>query len=209
VAGIPKKKLARPVDLCKYYATDRSISFLSPPRSDMTALIAPPAMPAPTPPVSIRPLEPPDAALLDTVLEGMSAQSRYTRFHGPKPRLSSSERAYLADADGRDHLALVALDPAGAPLGIARGVRLRDDPGAAEIAAEVVDAWQRRGLGTTLLARLARQAVAVGIARFTATVLAQSGLQRALRRRGWRTTATDGLTVTLEIDVWAMLRPAL
>jgi GNAT superfamily N-acetyltransferase len=173
----------------------------------MTALIAPPAAPAPLPPVSIRPLEPPDAALLDTVLEGMSPQSRYTRFHGPKPRLSSSERAYLAGADGHDHLAVVALDPEGEPLGIARGVRLRDDPAAAEVAAEVVDVWQRRGLGTTLLARLARQAAAVGIGRFTATVLAQTGLQRALRRRGWRAIAGDGLTVTLEVDVWSMLRP--
>jgi GNAT superfamily N-acetyltransferase len=173
----------------------------------MTALVAPPAVPTPIPPVSIRPLEPPDAGLLDAVLDGMSAHSRYTRFHGPKPRLSSAERAYLAGADGRDHLALVALDPAGAPLGIARGVRLRDDPATAEIAAEVVDVWQHRGLGTTLLARLARQAAAVGIGRFTATVLAQTGLQRSLRRRGWRAIGGDGLTVTLEIEVWAMLRP--
>jgi GNAT superfamily N-acetyltransferase len=170
----------------------------------MTALSAPRAVPTPIPPIRIRPLEPPDGELLDVVLDGMSPQSRYTRFHGPKPRLSASERAYLAGADGRDHLALVALDPAGAPLGIARGVRLREDPAAAEIAAEVVDVWQHRGLGTTLLARLARQAAAVGIGRFTATVLAQTGLQRALRRRGWRSIATDGLTVTLEIEVWAL-----
>jgi GNAT superfamily N-acetyltransferase len=172
----------------------------------MTALIAPPAVATPLPPLRIRPLGPPDADLLDAVLDGMGTESRYTRFHGPKPRLSSAERTFLAGADGRDHLALVALDAAGAPLGIARGVRLRDDPAVAEIAAEVVDAWQRRGLGTALLARLARQAAAVGIGRFTATVLAQTGMQRALRRRGWRAVDTDGLTVTLEIEVWAMLR---
>jgi GNAT superfamily N-acetyltransferase len=172
----------------------------------MTALIAPPAVSAPLPALHIRPLRPPDAGLLDAVLDGMGGQSRYTRFHGPKPRLSSAERTYLAGADGHDHLAFVALDRAGAPLGIARGVRLRDDPAVAEVAAEVVDAWQRHGVGGMLLARLARQAASVGIGRFTATVLAQTGLQRALRRRGWRATATDGLTVTLEIEVWAMLR---
>jgi GNAT superfamily N-acetyltransferase len=171
----------------------------------MTALLAPPAEPTLLPPVSIRPLAPSDAGLLDAVLEGMSPESRYSRFHAPKPRLSSSERAYLAGVDGRDHLALVALDAAGAPLGIVRGVRHRDDPAAAEIAAEVVDAWQRRGLGTTLLRRLALQAAGVGIGRFTATVLAQNGLQRALRRRGWRGIGGDGLTVTLEVDVWALL----
>jgi GNAT superfamily N-acetyltransferase len=100
----------------------------------------------------------------------------------------------------------VALDATGAPLGIARGVRLRDDPAVAEVAAEVVDRWQRHGLGTALLRRLARGAAAVGIARFTATVLAQTGLSRSLRRRGWRTTGSDGLTVTLEIDVWSLVR---
>jgi GNAT superfamily N-acetyltransferase len=158
--------------------------------------------------VRIRSLEPPDAWVLDAVLDGMSARSRYTRFHGPKPRLSSAERAYLAGTDGRDHLALVALDAAGEPLGIVRSVRMREDPASAEIAAEVVDAWQRQGLGTALLGRLARRAAAVGIARFSATVLAQTGLSRSLRRRGWRTTSSDGLTVTLEIDVWSLARSA-
>jgi GNAT superfamily N-acetyltransferase len=174
----------------------------------MAALSAPPlpaAAPA-TPSVRIRPLEPPDAALLDRVLDGMSAHSRYTRFHGPKPRLSAGERAYLAGTDGHNHLALVAIDPAGAPLGIARGVRLSHDPAMAEIAAEVVDRWQRHGLGTALLRRLARRAAAVGIARFSATVLAQTGLSRSLRRQGWRATGSDGLTVTLEIDVWSLAR---
>lgn len=156
------------------------------------------------PAVRFRTLGPPDAGLLDSVLAGLSPRSRYTRFHGPKPRLSGSERAYLSGTDARDHLALVALDAAGEPLGIARSVRLRDDPEAAEIAAEVVDAWQRHGLGTALLGRLARRAAAVGIARFRATVLADTGLSSALRRHGWHTTGSDGLTITLEIDVWAL-----
>jgi acetyltransferase len=147
--------------------------------------------------------------VLDAVHDGLSDGSRYTRYHGPKPRLSSAERAYLTATDGCDHIALVALGAAGEPLGIARGVRLRDDPTAAEIAAEVVDPWQRQGLGSALVARLARRAAVAGIARFRATVLAQTGMQRSLRRRGWHTTANDGLTVTLEIDVWALTRPQL
>lgn len=172
----------------------------------MAALPAAPPLDRPLPAIRIRPLEPSDAGLLDAVLDGMSAQSRYTRFHGPKPRLTSTERGYLAGTDGRDHLALVALDDAGAPLGIARSVRLREDRTAAEVAAEVVDVWQHRGLGARLLEGLARQAAAAGIARFTASVLAHTGLHRALHRRGWRITGSDGLTVTLEIDVWALVR---
>jgi GNAT superfamily N-acetyltransferase len=172
----------------------------------MATLTAAPRL-APPPPareVRIRPFEPPDAPLLDDVLAGLSADSRYTRFHGPKPRLSSSERAFLAGTDGRDHVALVAFGPAGEAVGIARFVRDREDCASAEIAAEVVDARQREGVGTALLARLARRAVASGIGRFTATVLAQTGMSRALRRRGWRAIATDGITVTLEIETWRL-----
>ena len=168
----------------------------------MAALPAPPAPPAAlSPRVRIRPLEPPD---LDAVHAGLSDASRYSRYHGPKPRFGSAERAYLTTTDGQDHIALVALGPHGEPLGIARSVRLREDPGAAEIAAEVIDAWQRRGLGGALIDRLARQAAARGIARFSANVLANNGLSRSLRKRGWRAVATDGLTVTLEIDVWTL-----
>src|SRR4051812_35274531 len=121
----------------------------------MAALPAPPAtaVPPAPPPVRIRPLEPPDGWIVDAVHAGLSDTSRYTRYHGPKPRLGGSERRFLTATDGCDHIALVALDPAGEPLGIARSVRLREDPAAAEIAAEVVDAWQRHGLGTTLLRR--------------------------------------------------------
>jgi GNAT superfamily N-acetyltransferase len=165
------------------------------------------ARPAPPPRIAgvrIRPFEPSDAPLLDAVLAGLSTDSRYTRFHGPKPRLTASERRYLAGTDGRDHVALVALDEAGEAVGIARFVRDRADGASAEVAAEVVDVRQRQGVGTALLARLARRAVAGGISRFTATVLAQTGMSRALRRRGWCAIGSDGITVTLEIETWRL-----
>src|SRR2546423_4408075 len=143
----------------------------------------------PTAAPHIRPLEPGEPELLDQVFAGLSEQSRYQRFHGPKPRLSSTDRAYLAAVDDRDHLAVVALDSRGAPLGLARCVRLRSDPAAADLAAEVVDHWQRQGVGSALVGRLARRAAAVGIERLSATVLAETGLHRALLRRGWRGAA--------------------
>src|SRR3954454_16815864 len=115
----------------------------------MAALPAPrpPAAEARPPGVRVRPLRPPGDHLLDEVLEGLGAHSRYTRFHGPKPRLSASERTYLRATDDRDRLALVAFDPDGSALGIARAVRLRDHPATAEVAAEVIDARQRQGIG--------------------------------------------------------------
>ena len=146
--------------------------------------------------------------VVDRVFAGLSAQSRYQRFHGPKPRLSDSERAYLSAVDGRDHLAVVALAPDGAPLGLARCIRLRDEPETADLAAEVVDAHQRQGIGTALVARLARRAASAGIERLSATVLAETGLQRSLLQRGWRVSAADGPALTLEASVWTLLRAA-
>jgi GNAT superfamily N-acetyltransferase len=176
--------------------TDRSL-FFSP-----LLMLAPRISPAPP---AIRDLRPGETGVLAEVFAGLSAQSRYQRFHGPKPRMTEAERAYLAAVDGRDHLAVVAVARDGSPLGIARCVRHRDDTRAADLAAEVVDPFQRRGIGTALVARLARRAAAAGIERLTATVLAETGLQRALLHRGWRVTAADGPALTLEAPVWALL----
>lgn len=156
----------------------------------------------------IRDLVPADAHLLDAVLAGLSERSRYQRFQTPKPRLSARERTYLAGADGHDHIALVALDPTGAPLAVARAVRLQGRPDTAEIAAEVVDPWQRRGLGSDLIGRIARRAAAAGVQRFTATVLSETTLTRSLVRRGWSVVSHDGPSTDLEVDVWALLTAA-
>jgi GNAT superfamily N-acetyltransferase len=153
----------------------------------------------------VRDLRPGETGVLAEVFAGLSEQSRYQRFHGPKPRMTAAERAYLAAVDGRDHLAVVAVAHDGSPLGIARCVRHRHDTSAADLAAEVVDPFQRRGVGTALVARLARRAAAAGIERLTASVLAETGLQRALLRRGWRVTAVDGPALTLEAPVWALI----
>jgi GNAT superfamily N-acetyltransferase len=162
----------------------------------------------PAAPLRIRDLGPADEPLLDVLHARLSPRSQYQRFHGAKPRLSPRERRYLAAADGRDHVALVALDGSGAPVAVGRFVRLRGRPEAADIAAEVADERQAEGIGTDLVRRLARRAAAVGVHRFTATVLSETGLRRSLARRGWRLVEADGPSATLEIDVWALLRPA-
>ena len=160
----------------------------------------------PSPALRIRDLGSADEPLIDALHAALSPQSRYQRYHGPKPRLAPRERAYLAAADGRDHVALVAQDGLGAPVAIARFVRLRDRPQAADIAAEVVDDRQRQGIGSDLIARLARRAATVGVQRFTATVMSETGLRRSLVRRGWKVVEADGPSATLEIDVWTLLR---
>jgi GNAT superfamily N-acetyltransferase len=157
-------------------------------------------------PARIRPLRSDDGDLLDQVIAGLSAQSRYQRFHSPKPRLTSADRRYLTNVDERDHLALVALAPDGDPLGVVRAVRLTEDPLAAELGVEVVDAWQNQGLGTALIAKIARRAAAAGIERLVARVLDESGFARSLMRRGWSAVDRDGPSLILTVDAWAAAR---
>jgi GNAT superfamily N-acetyltransferase len=159
-----------------------------------------------TPFVWFRPLRPDDGALLDQVMDGMSAQSRYQRYHGPKPRLTSGDRRYLTSVDERNHLALVALAPEGTPVAVVRAVRLKEDPLAAELGIEVVDAWQDQGVGTILISRIARRAAGAGIERLVARVLDETGYARSLMRRGWRVVGRDGPSVILGADAWALAR---
>jgi GNAT superfamily N-acetyltransferase len=159
-----------------------------------------------TPFVWYRALRPDDGELLDQIMEGMSPQSRYQRYHGPKPRLTSGDRRYLTSVDERDHLAIVALAPEGDPVAVVRAVRLTGDPLAAELGIEVVDAWQNHGVGGALIARIARRAAGVGIERLVARVLDETGYGRSLLRRGWRVVGRDGPSVILGADAWALAR---
>jgi GNAT superfamily N-acetyltransferase len=122
--------------------------------------------------VQIRPLNPDDKAGLAAGFERLSELSRYRRFLSPTAHLTAGQLAYLTEIDHHDHEALVAIEPSSrAGLGVARYVRSLEEPREAEFAVAVADDWQRRGLGTALLTRLAARAYEEGITRFTGLVL--------------------------------------
>jgi RimJ/RimL family protein N-acetyltransferase len=130
--------------------------------------------------VDIRPIQPEDAQRLQSAHTRLSPESRYRRFLGVKPTLTAEDARYLAEIDGCDHFALVATtlgdghkgDPS--IIAVARFVRLSDDPDVAEFAIVVGDSYQRQGLATELLGRLAAAATARGISRFRATILSDN-----------------------------------
>jgi RimJ/RimL family protein N-acetyltransferase len=136
--------------------------------------------------VLIRQVHSADAPLLADGFARLSARSRRLRFLTEKPALSAAELRYFTDIDHHDHEALGALSYAdGRGVGIARYVRDAEDPQAAEVAVTIIDGWQRRGLGTELLAQLSDRARCEGIRRFTALVaadnVAMAGLLRNVR----------------------------
>jgi RimJ/RimL family protein N-acetyltransferase len=126
--------------------------------------------------VAIRPIRPDDGARLQTAYERLSPESKYRRFLAPKPYLTDADAEYLVRVDGSDHVAFVATGPEDPDsiLGVARFVRLPEDPRTAEFAVVVGDDFQREGLATLLLERLAQAAADRGIERFKATMLADN-----------------------------------
>lgn len=128
---------------------------------------------------------------VDSVFAGLSAQSRYLRFHAPMPRMPSAIRRKLVDVDGCDHAALAAFD-ARRPIGIAR--LIATGGGRAEIAVAVIDVWQRRGVGRRLLTALGDLAVRLGYGELYGEVLPENDVMQRLVRRvfpGVRLTRDD------------------
>lgn len=105
----------------------------------------------------------------------LSPASRFARFHTSSPELSAQQVRYLSDVDQHDHVAIGAREAeTGEGIGVARFVRLPDQPEVAEAAVTVLDRWQGRGVGTVLLACLAQVARGLGVTTFRNYVLADN-----------------------------------
>jgi RimJ/RimL family protein N-acetyltransferase len=125
--------------------------------------------------VRIRQIRPDDAPALVRAYANLGEQSRYRRFFTVMPALPEATLKAAVEVDHVDHEALVAVPLLSAEIvGECRFIRLPDQPGTAEVGVTVVDAWQGRGLGSALLARLSERALEAGIEYFTAEVLAEN-----------------------------------
>jgi GNAT superfamily N-acetyltransferase len=128
-----------------------------------------------TPTLRIRLLEPSDREELREGFYKLSPQSRYQRFHTELFHLSESALDYLSQVDHWKHLALVAtvfhpdLDR-DIGIGIARFVRLPNEPHVAEAAITVLDEYQGQGIGRKLLKELTKMAIERDVIAFRAWV---------------------------------------
>ena len=121
--------------------------------------------------ISLRLLEPSYRDMLCAFYRRLSPETIYRRFMAPVVPPASSLVQRLLNVDHCRREALVAIDSEGI-AGIARFAPF--GPSGHEVAIVVADDWQRRGLGTTLMTRLAHVARARGIGRFHATLLAEN-----------------------------------
>lgn len=126
--------------------------------------------------IIIRNVEPSDAPGLRALFARMSERSINHRFFGAKRELSDADLRWLDEGDDRQ-LALVAIRRTGdndVILGLGRAVLVDEAAGIAEVAFEVGDADQGRGIGTLLLDHLARIGRTRGLSAFRADVAADN-----------------------------------
>jgi GNAT superfamily N-acetyltransferase len=138
----------------------------------------------------IRELVPGDRQVLGFLLRHLDDKSRYFRFHGVNPDIRT-EIARLLGADHWHHEALIALSQGPrTPIGVVEYVRL-DQFDLAEMAIAVSDDWQRLGVGSALLDAMRSRAIAAGVRRLTASVLADNlGALKLARKLGQPTALT-------------------
>ena len=132
--------------------------------------------------VRLHPLSPEDAPGMQAGLQRPPPFS-FSALRTAGSRFSAEELRYLTAVDQHRHVAWVAsdLNAAGCEgIGVARFVRLEDRPGTAEIALTVVDAHQRRGLGTLFLALLWHLGRAQGLRRFSGQIQADNAPMLAI-----------------------------
>src|SRR4051812_38442371 len=106
--------------------------------------------------VEIRALRPDDKDDMLAAVGRTGMQSMQRRFFGVKRGFSEKEIAFFINIDFSNHVALVALaDEDGRPVIIGGGRYIVVEPGRAEIAFVVIDAYQGQGVGTLLMRHLA------------------------------------------------------
>ena len=126
-------------------------------------------------PIEIRALRHEDEADMLAAIEQTSVQSLQRRFFVIKRRFSEQERAYFMDIDFKNHVAIVALaDEAERKVIVGGGRYIVFEPGRAEMAFVVIDAWQGRGVGSVLMRHLIKIASDAGLKELTAEVLPEN-----------------------------------
>ncbi len=129
--------------------------------------------------IDIRALRREDEADMLAAIERTSAQSLQRRFFVMKRHFSEKELAFFMDVDFKNHVAIVAVAEESGRKVIAGGGRyIVFEPGRAEMAFVVVDAWQGRGIGSILMRHLAGVANDAGLQELTAEVLPENTAMR-------------------------------
>ncbi|MFG3593775.1 GNAT family N-acetyltransferase [Bradyrhizobium sp. RDI18] len=142
-------------------------------------------------PITIRALRPEDRAGMLAAIGRTSMQSLQRRFFAPKKGFSEQEMAFFLNIDFESHVAIVAeISEDGRPVIAGGGRYIVVQPGQAEVAFVVVDAYQGQGIGTILMRHLAVLARNAGLKELVAEVLPENtAMLKLFKKFGFRTDA--------------------
>jgi RimJ/RimL family protein N-acetyltransferase len=160
--------------------------------------------------VVVRPMRASDAGTEQAFVQGLSQASRRARFQIGLRELPPEMLRALTDVDQRCHVAFAAEAPGEDDeerriVADARYIRT-GEPGVAEVAVTVHDAWQGVGLGRELLQRLLRHAGRRRVTRLYGDVLHDNAPMLAMARAmGARLSAVPG-DATLARAVFELAR---
>jgi acyl-CoA synthetase (NDP forming)/ribosomal protein S18 acetylase RimI-like enzyme len=159
----------------------------------------------------LRPVSPNDADALQQMHQGQSQDSIYFRYFTYKSQLSAKELERFTVVDYVDRVAFVIL-LGDELMGIGRYDRLGDST-EAEVAFNIADEHQGRGLGSILMEHLAAAARENGLRIFTAEVLPENRkMLKVFQAAGFETTRSfeDGVVVVeFPIDPTARVRAVM
>jgi RimJ/RimL family protein N-acetyltransferase len=154
--------------------------------------------------VTIRALKPDDRDAMLAAVGRVSAQSLYRRFFGPKRGFSEKEVDFFINIDFVNHVALVAsVEENGESVVVGGGRYIVTQPGTAEVAFAIVDAYQGQRIGSALLRHLILIARASGLERLVAEVLPENAPMLAMFRKSGFVAKRSGGAVHVTLDLRA------
>ena len=135
--------------------------------------------------VIVRTIGPHDADRLQAYMRNLSGSTRRNRFLGAVSELTPTELERLTRMRGPGELALIAFASAGGrTFMVAEAVQvITPDSQRCEIALSVTDAWQRKGLGTLLLANMECHARTLDARHLIGEVLRTNDAMKGLARK--------------------------
>lgn len=139
-------------------------------------------------PVTLRPIRPEDAEMVQAFVRGLSDETRYLRYMNARRELTPAMTAHFTQIDYDREMALIAVaevNGADTMVGVAR-YAINPDGTSCEFALVVADAWQGRGVGHKLLATLMEEAGNKGLQVMEGDVLAvNSNMLQLVRVMGF------------------------
>jgi RimJ/RimL family protein N-acetyltransferase len=162
-------------------------------------------------PIRIRSLRADDEAGMLAAIDRTNAESLRRRFFVTKRGFSKTEKAFFMDIDFVDHVALVVeIDENGRGAIIGGGRYIVTNPGKAEVAFVVVDAYQGQGIGTLLTQHLVALARRAGLEELAADVLPENAaMRKVLGKFGFKTGRSgDPQVIHMILPLMEMRKPA-